>query len=211
MLKKIKFKCSISMIILFILMSSISCKSNLTESTVKGFLDSVQAGDITKASDYLFHDRNSNDFINSVFTFENDEQMELALKTFSKMNYNIKSTTKIDNNIYKATVEIEHVDFVKITEEILPGLVDKTNATIEQSEEEFYKMITLVNNALIEKLSESTVPMIKNNVDIELFKDETITKISIIPNEELLNSISGNLVKAYEMIGEEQILEEDLE
>jgi hypothetical protein len=199
------------MIILFILITSVSCKSNLTESTVKGFLDAVQAGDITKASDYLFQDKNSYDFINSIFTFENEEQKELALKTFSKMNYRIKSTTKIDDNKYKATVEIEYVDFVKITEEVLPGIVDKTNATIEQTEEEFYKMIALVNNALIEKLSGLTVPMIKSTVEIELFKDEAITKISIIPNEELLNSISGNLVKAYEMIGEEQVLEEDFE
>lgn len=208
MLKKIKAKAIISTIALIITIFSVSCKSDLTKSTVEGFLGSVIAGDITKASEYLFHDRNSYDFINSVFTFENDQQKELALKTFSRIKYKIKSTSKIDENRYKATVEIENVDFVKITEEILPQIVDKTDASADQSEEEINKMITLVNDAFIAKLSDPTVPLIKNTIEIELFKDMAITKISIIPNNDLLNSISGNLVKAYELVGEEQVSEE---
>lgn len=196
---------------MLLLINSVSCKSNLTATTVKGFLDSVIAGDISKASNYLFHDLNSFNFINSVFTFDNDQQKELALKTFSKMNYIIKSTSKISDSIYKATVEIESVDFVKITEEILPQMAEKTDASIEQTDMEINKMITIVNDAFIAKLSDLSVPTIKNTIEIELFKDEAITKISIIPNEDLLNSISGNLIKAYDFIGYGQVSEEVIE
>lgn len=208
MLKKIKSKGILAIMALIIAIFTASCKSDLTSSTIEGFLEALKTGDTTKASEYLFHDRNSYDFINSVFTFENDQQKELALKTFSRIKYKIKSTTKIDDNMYKATIEIENVDFVKVTEEILPQIVDKTDASVEQTEEELNKMITLVNDAYIAKLSDPTVPLIKNTIEIELFKDMAITKISIIPNNDLLNSISGNLVKAYELVGEEQISEE---
>lgn len=210
MIRKINLRGIIPVMLAFFLLFYVSCSSDLVKSSVENFLEEVKSGDISKASEYLFHDRNSYDFINSIFTFENDQQRELAFKTFSKINYRVKSVSRVDENMYKARIEIEHVDFTRITEEILPEIVDKTDASAPQSEDEYYKMIELVNDTLIKKLSEKTIPMLTSKFEIEIFKDDALTKVSIIPNEELLNALSGNLVSAYDLMGEEEIVDDGL-
>lgn len=172
-----------------------SCSKNAPESTVKTFLDSTIKMDIKNATDCLNRDKNSSDFINSIFIFEDDYQMELAGKTFSKMEYNISSIEDIEKDYKKAIVTIKHIDFLKMTEEVVPKLME---GDLQNSSDE--AMDKMVKEYFSKTLSDSNTPMMDSNIEIVLYKSNG--KWLIIPDEELLNAISGNMIMAYQLIGE---------
>lgn len=206
MFKKSYYKNIIIFSLLLLILPALACKTDPVDLTASNFFDALKVGDLSKASDYLFKDKNSSDFINSIFVFENEQQKELALKTFSKIEYKVKSSLKTSEDFYELSVEIKHVDFVSMTEKILPEVIEKTNPVEAQSQAEIDSMVSTINSIFIEKLSDSDVPMIKTTIKLLLFKDSAKTIISIIPDEDLLNVLSGNLIKAYEFLGEEDLL-----
>lgn len=190
-----RFKKIIILFFLVIFSLFLSCSSIGPDETAGRFLNYIKAFDIDSAKTLLNKDSNSYDFINSVFTFDNSYQQGIAYKTFTKMEYKIISSDNVEKNYKLIKVKVKHVDFMMMTEEIIPKLLEDDMQYI--SEEAMEK---IVMEHFTERLSSSTTPLVETEINIQLYKNDG--KWYIIPDEELLNAISGNLVMAYQLVGE---------
>lgn len=192
--KKSKILSLFLSIVLMLLLFS-SCSKDSSDTTVMGFLDSVVRFDLVKSEDYLFKDSNSYDFLCAIFTFDDDFQRELASKTFSKIKYKITSKEKIDDESKKIKVRINHVNYIEIAQEIKGKIPDNILKSNDTSVKDNY-----INKLLIKKLQEPAVPTIDSEIEILLNKADD--KWYIVPDDNLIDALSGNMIGAFNIIDE---------
>ncbi|KGR77755.1 DUF4878 domain-containing protein [Ureibacillus manganicus] len=170
---------------------------------VTAFLESVQAGDLEKASTYISKENTSEEFDFTGLKEGNEDPATAALVQGISNNYQFKTPTEtaIDENNAEVTVEITSLDFAAAMgtamQEIL-GVAFELAAK-DQTEEEYNKAMDeksteILSNAMTSKDAE----MITRDVTLTLTKNNE-GQFKIVSNEQLMEAVLGNAKEVEEM------------
>lgn len=164
------------------------------DTTINNFFDALKKSDIQTASKYL--SRNESASVGGL-KFDRPEYERLAKLVFSKLSYEVvSSTTSGDTAVAKTKITSPDLSKIsgKMVTDLFPSLYSKA-VNGEQLTED--KINQLIEEYYSKSLNESSVPAVTNDVDIKLVKNKDKNMWLIEPNENLANSITGNLFKAY--------------
>lgn len=189
-----KFKSFLTILLIVILsLSLFSCSSTTANDTVKEFFESLKSGDVIKASTYM--KGNSGD---DSFKYEDANQEKMMKQLFSKINYEIISSSK-EKNLTKVKVKVTTFDMASIMNDVLTEITSTTLSQAlngkEPSQADIEKAIV---DLFVKKINEPNSKVITKEVEIKLTKD-TDKKIWVIePDDNLVKAITGNLEDAFE-------------
>jgi hypothetical protein len=190
---KISFKKVLSVLLLTTLIFSlIGCsKMPKPDVSVSGFFDALKKQDVTTAAKFIKSDTKSG------LNYDNVEQEKVVKEVFSKLDYQIESSdVKGDNATVKA--KITSVDLVKITgkmiSDLLPTFMAQALSGNQTSDEESQK---LVDQYFSNSINDPKAEMTATEITINLVKSDDKKSWIIVPNDDLLNAMTGNLQKAF--------------
>lgn len=175
-----------------IVFSLLGCTAN-PDTTIKGFFDALKKSDIETASRYL----NGNTSINKGgLKFEKTEHEKLAKQIFSKITYQILSSSNSgDTIIVKTKITAPDLNSIsgELVTELFPIIFNKAGKGEEINRQ---KVNELVMEYYGKRLNEDNLSMTTNEVDIKLTKSKDKKTWLINPDESLSNAITGNLFKS---------------
>lgn len=170
---------------IMLMASSTGCGRNPDE-TVKIFFDSLQKQDIKAAASCLYNSK--------VTSFQNTEQEEVVKLIFSRLKYEIESTT-VNKYTAKVKTKITSVDLTKVMSNMIASLLPSMIASSLKGQSSNASS-TLVYQYLTKNISDPNAPTITSEIDINLIKDANTKKWVIVSDEDLANAMTGNFMKA---------------
>lgn len=190
-------KASKSLSIFLIILISISltgCFGPSPDESVKGYFDALKKQDITAATAYI-KDGNEN--------FADNQQQEKIIKSiFSKLSYEVISTTK-NGDTATVKTKVTAPDLVKITGKAISELMPQLFALAFSNDSNVDAQVNnLMEQYFINSINDPKMPMTTTEVDIKLVKDQEKKSWLIEPNESLANAITGNIISAFKEIGD---------
>lgn len=184
------FKLVSLLVIFFILSLSLVGCAPKPDVTVKSFFDALQKQDLVTAKTYV----NEAD---DKFKFDDAEQEKIVKSIFSKLKYEIISSS-VEKDTATVKTKVIAPDLVKITtkamSDILPILFAQAlsgNTDSKASEKMFEQYFA-------NSLADPNVAMTTAEVDIKLIKSKDKKSWVIQADDNLLNGITGNLIRAFE-------------
>ncbi|NLO88837.1 MAG: DUF4878 domain-containing protein [Clostridia bacterium] len=182
----------LSLMILLVLLINVGCSSGPPpEKVVEDFLNAMIKGKFEKASELCGGTNVEEDVMK---TSEDEQGERFARSILSKVTYEI-GDKKVEGDKAEVNVKITAPDLLRITGNVMRELLPMAFAMAfskEQSEEE--------TNALFEQYFENAIndpnaSMTTSEVNFILEKKEG--SWVVVPNEELLNALTGNMGKAF--------------
>ncbi|MBE3586528.1 MAG: DUF4878 domain-containing protein [Thermoanaerobacter sp.] len=167
------------------------CSTTPPKSVVESFLSAIQAGDIEKASTYI--DKGNKTLTSELAPAEDKFGEEFGKKILSRVKYEIKKQ-EISGDTAKVTATITSLDLVRIVTKAMSDIMPMAFAAAfsDQSEE---GMNAMFEQYLINSISDTNAPTTTTDVIINLKKVDG--KWLIVPDDNLLNSLTGNIEKAF--------------
>lgn len=156
------------------------------EESVNGFFKSLSEADLKTAESYCDSDT-------GYFTFTDPQEEKLAKLIFSKTKYEIVSSVE-EGDTATVKVKVTNLDLQKIFEEMFGKIFDEAfNSALdgeeisdEESEEKMMKYLE-------ESMSNADAPVLTNDLEITLNKDNGKKMWVIQDNDAFVNNLTGNL------------------
>ncbi|RCX13505.1 uncharacterized protein DUF4878 [Anaerobacterium chartisolvens] len=184
---------AIILCLLFTLTASLaSCTSasGSPDKAVSSFFEAIKEADVNTASKYL---SSASDDL----TYDDEEQEKIMKKIFNNLDYKIISTEK-DGDTATVNVKITSPDLVKIVSEMISELMPKLfemalsgDENADQNSEE------LIKQYFDNSLSSPDMPLISSDVEIKLSYSKDKKSWLIVPDDSLINAMTGNAAKAF--------------
>ncbi|MDZ4042313.1 MAG: hypothetical protein U1D96_02320 [Eubacteriales bacterium] len=176
-------------LVVLVALSLVACSTTAPpKTTVTGFFNALQCGDLDKAATFVFSEDGST---SEVIPME-EGQEDIIIKVFSKLSCELKSETiEGDKAIVKAAVT--SLDLVRIAMQTMSELMPMAFAMAFSDNPD--EMDALAEQYIMNSLSDPNAPTTITNVDVTLKKVEK--QWLIVPDDALRNSITGNASKAF--------------
>ncbi len=171
----------------------IGCSAIPPKSVVSNFLDSVIAGDLEKAGTYVYREDENKDFFEDLIPLKEDRE-DFAKIILSRLSYEIHSQ-EISGGEATVTTAITSPDLVRIVTKSLTELIPMAFA-MAFSDGGDDEMDAFVEQYFTNSISDPNAPTTTTKVDIKLSKVDG--KWLVVPDDKLLNAMTGNIVKAFQ-------------
>lgn len=156
------------------------------EESVNGFFKSLSEADLKTAESYCASDTSN-------FTFADPQEEQLAKLIFSKTKHEIASSVE-EGDTATVKVKVTNLDLQKIFEEMFGKVFDETfNSALEGEEISDEEMEEKTMQYLKESMSNPDAPVLTNEFEITLNKDNGKKMWVIQDNDALINNLTGNL------------------
>ena len=161
------------------------------ENVVQGFFDSMKKGELESFPQYVYDKKGNKNF--SSIIRDKPEQAELIKAIFSKLTYEIKSGDK-SGDTAQVDAKVTSPDLVRISgkmiTEIMPMAFDSSfNETNGDQTEK------MMQQYMMNSISDPQAPLTSSDIIIHLKKVND--KWMIVPNDDLMNAMTGNISKAF--------------
>ncbi len=157
------------------------------DAAVKGFLDTVKKQDFSAAAKYM-----SNENDKSEFEYDSKEQEQMIKAVFSKLDYEIISTSK-NGNTATVKAKITSCDLPKISAKTIADLLPTMLASAFDEKKDEKKQEEMILQSFLNSINAPDAPKTVTEVDIKLVKDKNSWLIE--GNDDLLNAMTGNFAK----------------
>lgn len=190
MRKNILFLIFITIILSFAL---VACSSTTPpKDVVKEFLEALKTSDIEKAGTYL---QSKDEAIIEKIKSGDELEQKAVIKILSHIDYEILSE-QISGEEAKVKASITSLDLLRIVTKTMSELMPIALASAFSDENEKNNMDSLTEQYLMNAISDPDAPTTTTDVTINLKKIDG--KWLIVSDENLLNSLTGNVGKAFE-------------
>lgn len=180
----------LGILVVLVALSLIACSTNPPppKKTVVSFFDALQKGDLDRAATHLFSEDGSTP---EVIPMEKDQE-QIIITVFSKLLCEIKSES-IEGDQATVKAAVTSLDLVRIVMQTMSELMPMAFAMAFSDNPD--ELDTLAEQYMMNSLSDPNAPTTVTNVDIALKKVDN--QWLIVPDDALLNSITGNAAKAF--------------
>jgi hypothetical protein len=194
-LKKI---CQIALLCLLAITLT-GCLGPSPESTVNDFFSAVKAGDFDTVANCIGQE-NQDEFRDELETGEELDDEKRVEFLFSKLSWEILSTSTEENQA-EVKAKVTSIDIVRVSTDVISKIMplafaaafdDNSDDKIEELTEQYFESA----------LSDPDAPTVTNEVTIKLVKEEG--DWVIVPDDDLLNALTGNAGKLAEMFDDEE-------
>ena len=167
---------------------------------VVSFLDAMLEGDFEKAAEFVNPDEDNSKDIEEMSIIEDEEGERLFRAILDKTSYEIGEKT-IDGNKATVTAKITAPDLLRIVSQTMSELIPMAFAMAFSEEEADDKMDAMIQQYFENAISDPNAPMTVSDTQIKLEKIDGTW--FVIPDDELINALTGNLEKAFASLEEE--------
>jgi len=161
------------------------------EEVVTNYLDTIKKGDYEESKKFIYVSQDSDDFFSNN---DNDaEKTEMRNEILGKISYKVLSS-KISGDTASVDIEITSVDLSRIFSKAISELMPLAFASA------FDKSKNANTNVMLEQymknsINDPNVLMTSTNTKLELKKVNDAWLL--VANDDLLNSLTGNIGKAF--------------
>jgi hypothetical protein len=181
-------KATIMFMLVSLVLTLAACGAKPDE-TVKNFFDAAKKSDFTTMANFIKKNGNKD-----TFKYDDKDQEKIVKVVFSKVNYEIVSST-VDGKNATVKTKVTSLDLPKIygktVSDLMPSLFASALSNGNSDDAKNQLMQTFLNAMNDPNASKTTT-----EVDIKLVKDDKKGWL-IDPNDDLLNAMTGNLAKAF--------------
>lgn len=184
-----------SLVMLFFISFFTSGCAEKPDMTINRYLDALKRSDIKTASEYLY--KNDSAYKGGL-NFERPEQEKLAKLIFSKLDYNIISTTINGNNAI-VKIKLTSPDLSPINAMMVTELYPKIFVRMSKGEDmDKSKVNSIVEDYYMSKLGDINITTYEQKIDIKLIKNKKNWLIN--SDDDLANALTSNLFNFYSSI-----------
>jgi len=171
-----------------VMLSLIGCSSAKPDASVKGLLDSIKKLDFNTAQTFI-----KSDSPQEQFKYDSPEQEKIVKAIFDKISYEIVSTTK-EGDTAKVKTKVTSIDMPRTSSKLMSDMMSLILAqSLSDNKVDEAKQTEMITQSFINALNDPNVAKTTTEVDIELVKEGK--KWLVVPNDELLDAITGNISK----------------
>ncbi len=180
------------MVILITSLSLIACSPKPND-TMDSFLQNFKKQDFKTAMTFVKGNDSS-----EALEFENEEEKKIVEGVLSKLEYEILST-EVKGDTATAKVKITSCNLPKILSTTLAELMPTLFASaFSQENVDDAKVEAMMMENLLNAINDPKAPTTVAEINVELVKENN--NWLIVPSEDLLNALTGNLSKMSELL-----------
>ncbi|WOO35891.1 DUF5105 domain-containing protein [Anaerocolumna sp. AGMB13020] len=182
-------RCFLILMMITLVLSMMACKKTVfpaADDSVKGFFTALSKADLKEAEKYCKSDTGN-------FTFADPQEEKLITLIFSKLNYEIVSSEE-DGDTATVGVKLTNLDMQLVFEDMYGKIFDEAyDAALSEEEMSDDDVEEKMMGYLEEGMSDPEAPVVTNEFEITLKKDNG-KKIWVIQDDDtFMSNITGNL------------------
>jgi len=176
------------------------CFGPSPDRVVTDFFSAIKEGNFDTAANYIKSSNSNEEFREKLEKAQDIDDQKLAELLFSKLSWEIISTSK-DQNTAEVKTKVTSIDMVRVFTEVMNQIMPLAFASAfdENSSE---KIEELTDQYFMNAISDPDAPTITSEVTVKLVKEEG--KWLIEPDDDLLNAMTGNAGKLAELFEDEE-------
>ncbi|GAW91188.1 DUF4352 domain-containing protein [Calderihabitans maritimus] len=187
----------LSVLLVGVLVVIAGCSAGPTPKQVTNdFLKALQDGDIETAKTFVVSDKN---LVENYF--ENEEAEKTAKLILSRITYEVGDYS-VDGDTAVVNAKITSPDLLRIVGKAIQEMLPMAFAAAFSESTSQEAVDKMLEQYLENSISDPNAPMTTSQVKINLVKANGTWKISQ-DNDDLLNAVTGNIAKAFSMVGNE--------
>ncbi len=178
----------------------VGCLGSSPESVTLDFLSAVKDGDFDTAAKYVKQD-SKDEFRDELETGQDLDDEKCAELLFSKLSWEILSTST-EKNQAEVEAKVTSIDMVSVVTDVMGKIMPLAFASAFDENSDDKKIEELTDQYFENAMSDPDAPTVTNEVTIKLVKEDG--DWSIVPDDDLLNAMTGNAGKLAEMFEDEE-------